>query len=175
MIIGYARVSTQGQNLDAQIAELQAAGCETIYSEKISGAKSDRKEMHRAIDKLQKDDTLIVTRLDRLARSTRDLLNVIATIGGKGAAFKSLRDAWADTTSAHGRLMLTILGGLAEFERELIQSRTKDGRTRAIAKGVKMGRKPKLTQFQLAEARARHLEHANLPRFHGAHPTARRP
>lgn len=155
MLYGYARVSTQGQSLEAQIAELKAAGCEAIYSEKISGARSDRKEMHKAIDKLQAGDTFIVTRLDRLARSTRDLLNLIESIGKKAATFKSLRDSWADTTSAHGRLMLTILGGLAEFERELIQSRTKEGRARAIAKGVKMGRKSKLTHYQRIEAKRR--------------------
>lgn len=155
MIIGYARVSTQGQNLDAQMAELTAAACEIIYSEKISGAECHRKEMNKAINKLSPGDILIVTRLDRLARSTRDLLNIIELISTKGASFKSLRDAWADTTSAHGRLMLTILGGLAEFERELIQSRTKEGRARAIAKGVKMGRKRKLTPYQRIEAKNR--------------------
>lgn len=155
MICGYARVSTQGQSLEAQLAELNAAGCEVIYSEKISGARSDRKEMHKAMERLQEGDTFIVTRLDRLARSTRDLLNVIAAIATKGATFKSLKDTWADTTTAHGRLMLTILGGLAEFERELIQARTKEGRARAIAKGIKMGRKPKLTHYQQKEAAAR--------------------
>jgi DNA invertase Pin-like site-specific DNA recombinase len=94
----------------------------------------------------------MVTRLDRLARSTRDLLNTLATITGKGAGFRSLHDTWADTTTAHGRLMLTVLGGLAEFERELIRARTGEGRERAKAKGVKMGRKPKLTPHQKREA-----------------------
>lgn len=155
MIIGYARVSTQGQSLEAQIAELTAAGCEVVYSEKMSGDGRIRKEMNKAIARLSPSDTLIVTRLDRLARSTRDLLNMIESISTKGATFKSLRDAWADTTSAHGRLMLAILGGLAEFERELIQSRTKEGRARAIAKGVKMGRKNKLTHYQQIEAKNR--------------------
>jgi len=87
-----------------------------------------------------------------LARSTRDLLNVLATISDKGAGFKSLADAWADTTTAHGRLMLTVLGGLAEFERELIRARTDEGRKRAQARGVRFGRKLKLTQHQIAEA-----------------------
>lgn len=155
MIIGYGRVSTQGQSLEAQIAELTAAGCEIVFSEKMSGDGRIRKEMNRAIDRLSPGDTLIVTRLDRLARSTRDLLNMIEIISTKDASFRSLRDAWADTTSAHGRLMLTILGGLAEFERELIQSRTKEGRTRAIAKGIKMGRKNKLTHYQQIEAKNR--------------------
>jgi len=96
--------------------------------------------------------SFIVTRLDRLARSTRDLLNILATITGKTAEFRSLADTWADTTSAHGRLMLTILGGLAEFERDLIRKRTSEGRERARARGVRLGRKPKLTQHQRQEA-----------------------
>jgi DNA invertase Pin-like site-specific DNA recombinase len=101
---------------------------------------------------LETGDVLIVTRLDRLARSTRDLLNVLADVARRGASFKSLSDHWADTTTAHGRLMLTVLGGLAEFERSLILQRTSEGRTRAKARGVKMGRKPKLTRHQAAEA-----------------------
>jgi DNA invertase Pin-like site-specific DNA recombinase len=98
---------------------------------------------------------LIVTRLDRLARSTLDLLNILDAVAKKGAAFKSLKDAWADTTTPHGRLMLTILGGLAEFERSLIVTRTGEGRERAMARGVKFGRKPKLTPHQIREALAR--------------------
>jgi DNA invertase Pin-like site-specific DNA recombinase len=94
----------------------------------------------------------MVTRLDRLARSTRDLLNTLAAVAGRKAGFRSLGDTWADTTTAHGRLMLTILGGLAEFERELIRARTGEGRERAKARGVKMGRKPKLTPHQICEA-----------------------
>jgi DNA invertase Pin-like site-specific DNA recombinase len=97
----------------------------------------------------------MITRLDRLARSTRDLLNTLAVITAKGAGFRSLGDTWADTTTPHGRLMLTVLGGLAEFERELIRVRTGEGRDRAKARGVKMGRKPKLTSHQHGEALAR--------------------
>ena len=144
-IYGYARVSTDGQSLAAQLAELKAAKCVKIFQEKISGARSDRKQLMRLITVLAKGDVLVVTRLDRLARSTRDLLNLLGTIAEKGAGFKSLRDAWADTTTAHGRLMLTVLGGLAEFERELIRTRTGEGRERAKARGVILGRKPKLT------------------------------
>jgi DNA invertase Pin-like site-specific DNA recombinase len=153
--LGYARVSTDGQSLTAQVAELKAAGCTQIFQEKISGAKTDRKQLARLIDQLAESDVLLVTRLDRLARSTRDLLNVLAAVADKDAGFKSLRDSWADTTTPHGRLMLTVLGGLAEFERELIRSRTSEGRERAKAKGVKMGRKPKLTHHQRQEAMAR--------------------
>ena len=97
-------------------------------------------------------DVLMVTRLDRLARSTRDLLNTLATITGKKAGFRSLGDGWADTTTPHGRLMLTVLGGLAEFERDLIRARTGEGRERAKARGVRMGRPPKLTSHQRREA-----------------------
>ena len=155
MIIGYARVSTDGQTLDAQHAALRAAGAEKVYSEKISGAVTDRKALARAIDALGQGDTLIVTRLDRLARSTRDLLNVLDTIAKAGAGFRSIADTWADTTTAHGRLMLTVLGGLAEFERELIRARTAEGRKRAMARGVQFGRKHKLTPHQRQEAIAR--------------------
>jgi len=151
-VIGYARVSTDGQTLDAQQAALKAAGAERIYAEKISGAVTNRKALGKAMAALQAGDVLLVTRLDRLARSTRDLLNVLATVGDKGAGFRSLADAWADTTTAHGRLMVTILGGLAEFERELIKARTDDGRKRAMARGVRFGRKVKLTPHQMAEA-----------------------
>jgi DNA invertase Pin-like site-specific DNA recombinase len=154
-LFGYARVSTDGQSLTAQVAELKAAGCTQIFQEKISGAKTDRKQLARLIDRLADSDVLLVTRLDRLARSTRDLLNVLASVADKNAGFKSLRDNWADTTTPHGRLMLTVLGGLAEFERELIRSRTSEGRERAKANGVKMGRKPKLTHHQRQEAMAR--------------------
>ena len=152
---GYARVSTDGQSLAAQIAELKSAKCEKVFQEKISGARSDRKQLARLIAVLAKGDVLVVTRLDRLARSTRDLLNLLGAIAEKGAGLKSLRDTWADTTTAHGRLMLTVLGGLAEFERELIRRRTGEGRERAKARGVVLGRKPKLTNHQRREAIAR--------------------
>ena len=152
MIVGYARVSTDGQTLDAQHAALREAGATRVFSEKISGAVTDRPALAKAIAALSAGDVLLVTRLDRLARSTRDLLNVLATIADKGAGFKSLADAWADTTTAHGRLMLTVLGGLAEFERELIRARTDEGRKRAQARGVRFGRHPKLTPHQITEA-----------------------
>jgi DNA invertase Pin-like site-specific DNA recombinase len=154
-VYGYARVSTGGQSLSAQLVELKAAKCEKIFQEKISGARSDRKHLTRLMAVLAKGDVLVVTRLDRLARSTRDLLNLLGTIAEKGAGFKSLRDTWADTTTAHGRLMLTILGGLAEFERELIRTRTGEGRERAKARGVALGRRPKLSPHQRREALAR--------------------
>jgi DNA invertase Pin-like site-specific DNA recombinase len=152
MIYGYARVSTDGQSVDAQVKQLRAAGAEKVFRETASGARADRAQLRRAIDQLAKGDVLMVTRLDRLARSTRDLLNTLAQIADKGAGFRSLADAWADTTTPHGRLMLTVLGGLAEFERELIRARTGEGRERAKARGVHMGRPPKLTKHQKKEA-----------------------
>jgi DNA invertase Pin-like site-specific DNA recombinase len=155
MLIGYARVSTDGQSLDAQHASLIAAGAEKVWAEKVSGAVTDRKALARAIASLSAGDILLVTRLDRLARSTRDLLNVLDAVGKAGAGFRSLADHWADTTTPHGRLMLTVLGGLAEFERELIRARTTEGRKRAQARGIRFGRKLKLTPHQRGEALAR--------------------
>jgi DNA invertase Pin-like site-specific DNA recombinase len=151
-VFGYARVSTNGQTLASQDAQLHAAGCAKVYAEKVSGAKTDRPELAKLIRRLEAGDVLMVTRLDRLARSTRDLLNILDAIGRAGAGFKSLGDAWADTTTPHGRLMVTILGGLAEFEGELIIARTGDGRARAKAKGVRFGRPRKLTPHQRQEA-----------------------
>src|SRR4051794_39725274 len=121
MIYGYARVSTDGQSVEAQVTALTDAGAEKVFREVASGAKTDRTQLRRSIDVLGPGDVLMVTRLDRLARSTRDLLNTLAAITGKQAGFRSLGDAWADTTTPHGRLMLTVLGGLAEFERDLIR------------------------------------------------------
>jgi DNA invertase Pin-like site-specific DNA recombinase len=149
---GYARVSTDGQSLSSQDAELHAAGCAKVYAEKISGARSNRAELAKVLKRLDTGDVLIVTRLDRLARSTRDLLNILDDIANRGAGFKSLHDTWADTTSPHGRLMVTILAGLAEFERELILARTSDGRVRAKARGVRFGRPSALTAHQRHEA-----------------------
>jgi DNA invertase Pin-like site-specific DNA recombinase len=154
-VFGYARVSTRDQDLQGQLAELAAAGCAKVYREKASGAKTDRPELAKVIRVMQPGDVLLVTRLDRLARSTRDLLNVIASIIEREAGFRSLKDAWADTTTPHGRLMLTVLGGLAEFERELIRARTGEGRKRAQEKGVRFGRPRKLTPHQRQEAISR--------------------
>jgi DNA invertase Pin-like site-specific DNA recombinase len=152
MIHAYARVSTDGQSVEAQVGQLRAAGARKVWRETASGAKADRAQLRRALDQLDAGDVLMVTRLDRLARSTRDLLNIMATIAEKRAGFRSLGDTWADTTTAHGCLMLTVLGGVAEFERELIRARTGEGRARAVANGVSLGRKPTLTPHQRREA-----------------------
>ena len=147
-VYGYARVSTDGQTLAAQDGQLHAAGCAKVFSEKVSGAKTDRAALGKLLKRLEPGDVLVVTRLDRLARSTRDLLNILDTIAKAGAGFRSLADTWADTTTPHGRLMLTVLGGLAEFERELIRARTGEGRKHAKESGV-------LTPHQRQEALAR--------------------
>jgi len=152
MKYGYARVSTGGQSVAAQVAALSAAGAGKVFREVASGAKTNRNQLRKAIASLGAGDLLMVTRLDRLARSTRDLLNTLAAITDRKAGFRSLSDAWADTTTSHGRLMLTVLGGLAEFERDLIRARTSEGRERAKARGVRMGRPPKLTPHQRREA-----------------------
>jgi DNA invertase Pin-like site-specific DNA recombinase len=128
MIVGYARVSADGQTLDAQQSALKVAGADRVFSEKISGTVTDRKALAKAIASLSVGDILLVTRLDRLARSTRDLLNVLATISEKGAGFRSLADAMIDTTSAHGKLIIAVLAALAEFERSMILARTEEGR-----------------------------------------------
>jgi DNA invertase Pin-like site-specific DNA recombinase len=151
-ILGYARVSTNGQDYNGQIAELQATGCEHIYREKVSGAKSDRAELGKLLKALTVGDVVIVSRLDRLARSTLDLLTILRRVTDAGAKFRSLKDPWADTTTPHGELMVTILAGLATFERHLIKARTDDGRKAAQARGVRFGRPPKLTAFQRQEA-----------------------
>jgi DNA invertase Pin-like site-specific DNA recombinase len=155
-VYGYARVSTEGQTLAGQEAALASAGAVKVFAEKISGASAgNRKALAHALKSLQRGDVLLVTRLDRLARSTRDLLNVLDAIAKAGAGFRSLADSWADTTTPHGRLMLTVLGGLAEFERELIRARTSEGRERAKARGVHMGRPAALNRDQQREAMAR--------------------
>ena len=149
---GYARVSTVGQTLETQLQALAASGITKVFSEKVSGVKQ-RRELEKMLAKLKPGDLVVVTKLDRLARSTLDLLNVIDQIGKAGAGFKSLGDSWADTTTPHGRLMMTVLAGIAEFERELIISRCAEGRARAKAEGKSVGGRPfKLTPHQQREA-----------------------
>ena len=154
-ILAYARVSTQDQDLSGQIEALTAAGATSIFREKISGARADRPQLAKLMSTLKAGDTVIVTKLDRLGRSTRELLELIERIGAADASFKSLGDPLWDTTSSQGRLLSTLLAAIAEFERELIRERTGEGRKRAMAKGVRFGRKPKLTAHQRQEAIAR--------------------
>jgi DNA invertase Pin-like site-specific DNA recombinase len=151
-IVGYARVSTQDQDLTCQLDALKAAGAATIHREKVSGVRADRPQLAKMMAGLQAGDVVVVTKLDRLGRSTRELLDLIHRIGEVGASFRSLGDPLWDTSSAQGRLLATMLSGIAEFERDLIRERTGEGRKRAMANGVKFGRKPKLSVFQRAEA-----------------------
>ena len=148
MKFGYARVSTNAQDLDLQQVELEAAGCETVFEEKVSGARKNRPELERLLGQLRKGDTVVVTRLDRLARSTSELLRVAETIGEKDAGLQSLAEPWADTTSPSGRMILTVFAGIAEFERELIRGRTENGRKAALQRGVVFGRPSKLGSEQ---------------------------
>jgi DNA invertase Pin-like site-specific DNA recombinase len=151
-LLGYARVSTQDQNLAGQLDVLKAAGATTIYREKISGVRADRPQLAKLMASLKIGDVVMVTKLDRLGRSTRELLDLIERISKAGAAFRSLGDPLFDTTGAQGRLLVTMLAAIAEFERELIRERTGEGRKRAMAAGVKFGRKRKLSDYQRAEA-----------------------
>jgi DNA invertase Pin-like site-specific DNA recombinase len=169
-VLGYARVSTDGQTVAAQVAELTKAGAAKVFSETASGAKTDRQQLAKLLKALQPGDVLMVTRLDRLARSTRDLLNILHSLSERQVGFKSLIDTWADTTTPHGRLMLTVLGGLGEFERELIRARTGEGRQRAMERGDRFGRPPKPTPVQRVEALARSQRgdvQADLARSYG--------
>ena len=168
--IAYARVSTSGQTLETQIEQLTAEGCDRIFRETISGAKSDRPELAGALAALSEGDVFVVTRLDRLARSTFDLLETVRAIEAKGARLKSLAEAWADMTTPAGKLILTVLGGLAEFERSLIAERTAEGRARAKKEGRRLGRPPKLTAHQralIAEWRGEGQDNAQIARALG--------
>ncbi|HBP4890778.1 TPA: recombinase family protein [Pseudomonas aeruginosa] len=152
-ILGYARVSTGEQDLSLQRNELSDAGCTRIFAEKISGARKERPELERLLDHLRAEDVVIVTRLDRLARSTRDLLEIVERIQMAGAGLRSLGEPWADTTSPAGRMVLTVFAGIAEFERSLIVERTRSGRKAAIERGVKFGPRPLLSPAQVQHAR----------------------
>jgi len=160
--LGYARVSTDGQTLDAQLAELRADGCAPIYREKASGAQPTRSELLRMLKALAPGDVVTVTRIDRLARSTFDLFAIVKQIVDAEAQFRSLAEPWADTATSTGRLMIAVLGGLADVERDLIRTRTAEGRSRAKARGQHMGRPLKLTPQQHKKARRRRAQGATL-------------
>lgn len=153
LLIGYARVSTDDQDLRNQRDELHAAGCTRIFAEKITGTHAKRPELARMLDHLRAGDVVTVTRLDRLARSTRDLLDIAERIQAAGAGLRSLAEPWADTTTPAGRMVLTVFAGIAEFERSLIIDRTRSGREAAKARGVKFGPRPTLSPAQIAHAR----------------------
>ena len=152
---GYARVSTIGQTLEAQLDGLKGAGCNPIFREKVSGARADRRQLNKLLSTVGAGDIVVVTRIDRLARSTFDLFAIVKAIVDKKAQFRSLAEPWADTSTSTGRLMIAVLGGLADVERDLIRTRTSEGRERAKLRGVRLGRKPKLTLEQRRQALAR--------------------
>lgn len=153
LLLGYARVSTDAQELAGQRDELHAVGCTRIFAEKITGTHSDRPELARLLDHLRPGDVVTVTRLDRLARNTRDLLDIAERIQEDGAGLRSLAEPWADTTTPSGRMVLTVFAGIAEFERSLIVERTRSGRVAAKARGVRFGPRPTLTPAQVEHAR----------------------
>src|SRR5690242_12252475 len=163
-LIGYARVSTYGQALDSQLDQLRKGGCTSrnIYREKVTGARPDRRELNRMLGKLAAGDVVTVTRIDRLARSTFDLFGIVKRIVDAKAQFRSLAEPWADTGTSTGRLMLAVLGGLADVERDLIRTRTAEGRSRAKARGKHMGRPPSLAPEQQKEATRRRAQGATL-------------
>lgn len=141
--IGYARVSTQDQNLDRQLDTLKEAGCDKIYKEKVTGTKKDRPELDKLLEDLRSGDTIIVSDLTRLSRSTKDLFNLVEQIESKGAYIKSLKESWLDTTTPQGRLMFTFIAGISQFERDLISQRTQEGLASARARGRNGGRPTK--------------------------------
>lgn len=151
MLIGYGRVSTTGQSLEGQRDQLLKAGCGKIYAEKLTGADRKRPQLMKMFREITEDDTLIITSLDRLARSTHDLFDITQTLEERDIGFRSLREPWADTTSSMGRFLLTVFAGLSELERSLIRDRTEEGRIAAKKRGVKFGRKHKLTDHQRGE------------------------
>lgn len=152
MIYGYARVSSNGQDLAQQLAQLDAAGCTKIYREKISGATAERPQLQRAIGALDAGDVLMVTSTDRLARNTRDLLNILHAVKEAGAGFRSIAEPMVDTTSQFADVIIAVLGVAASYERHRITERTTAGRVQAKARGVKFGRRAALTPHQQAEA-----------------------
>jgi DNA invertase Pin-like site-specific DNA recombinase len=158
MKLGYARVSTEDQNLEIQRGRLSEAGCEMMFEEKISGAARGRPELEKLMGHLRKDDVLVIARLDRLARSTIDLLHIAERIKEKQAGLQSLDEPWADTTSPSGVMIMTVFAGIAQFERSLILRRTDEGRKAAMSRGVAFGRPKKMRPDQAELARQLVLE-----------------
>lgn len=152
VLIGYARVSTSDQKLYAQLDALSSAGCLTIYREKLSGKSADRPELQRVLAQIRPGETVVVTALDRLARSAVDLISLVRQLRERGAHVRSLREPWCDTATPMGEFMVTVLAGIAQLERGLIQERADAGRKAARARGVRFGPKPKLSPFQQTEA-----------------------
>lgn len=153
MKVGYARVSTKDQTLDTQLSRLERAGCELFFEEKVSGVAKKRPKLEAMLGQLRTGDVILVTKLDRLARSTAELLRIAEALNEKSAGLQSLDEPWADTTTPAGKMIMTVFGGIAEFERSLILTRTQEGREAAQARGVAFGRPAKLREDQKEIAR----------------------
>ena len=151
MVIGYGRVSTADQNLDRQIDALKNAGAVKMFTEKVTGKKSDRPELMKMIEQLREGDVVVISELTRLSRSTKDLFAIVDLIQSKGANVKSLKETWLDTTTPHGALMLTIFAGLSQFEADLIAVRTREGLASARSRG-RLGGRPKTNDEQINRA-----------------------
>lgn len=174
MTFGYARVSTTKQGFEGQIDDLEAVGCNQVFADKVTGRHQNRPELQKMLNKLRAGDVVIVTRLDRLARSTRDLLALVEQIHETGATFKSLSEPWADTTTPAGKMVMTIFAGVAEFERSLIAERTEKGRQEARKKGKHLGAPKKLTDEKrsaLLELLAAGKQPGEAARIFGVHRT----
>ena len=151
MLVGYARVSTDDQDMLRQTFQLRGVGCEKIYQETMSGTKKNRPQMEAMLEFIREGDVVVVCELTRISRSTKDLFSLVEKIEEKGAKIKSLKEDWLDTTTAHGKLMFTMMAGLAQFERDLISERTKEALRAKKAAGVKLGR-PRVDDEQLKKA-----------------------
>jgi len=151
MIAGYARVSTADQNLDRQIDALKTVGAEKLFTEKVTGRKSDRPELMKMIEQLRAGDVVVISELTRLSRSTKDLFAIVDMIKAKGADIRSLKETWLDTTTPQGALMMTIFAGLSQFEADLTAQRTREGLAAARARG-RVGGRPKTSQEQIDRA-----------------------
>jgi DNA invertase Pin-like site-specific DNA recombinase len=151
-LIGYGRVSTTDQNLDSQLDALKSSGVDRVFIEKYTGTKSSRPELDKLREQLRSGDTLVITRMDRLGRSAKDLLNIVGELQEKGVSLKILEQN-IDTSTPEGKLFFTMVAGFAEFEHSIMKARTLDGLAAARARGRVGGRKPKMTEARIAEAR----------------------
>ena len=161
--VGYARVSSTGQDLAVQLERLEAAGCAKVFREKKSGVDAGRPELKRCLEYLREGDTLLVTKIDRLARSTSDLYRIIATLADKGVAFKVTDDPTIDTTSRTGKLIMGILALIAEFENDIRRERQMDGIKKAKERGVRFGRKLELVPEKVKQIRKLRAAGSTVP------------
>src|SRR6476620_1242630 len=158
-IVGYARVSTIGQDLAVQLETLQTAGCKKVFNEKRSGVDAGRPELKQCLEYLREGDTLLVSKIDRLARSTSDLYRIVSMLAEKGVEFKVMDDPSIDTTSRTGKLVMGILALIAEFENDIRRERQMDGIAKARERGVRFGRKCELTPGRIAQIKALRVDH----------------